>query len=328
MLHLLIIIRSNYIKVLFNKLCVLLILLYLINIANSAGWSSSGFQCKECFPWKDGQNVSSRRPVLSWESAGLIGCAGCANVYRNYINRNIKRYNPKIDWKLGSRYRRYTKTAACDPGADQSPVVPGDTIDLKGPDVPDDQKALGVRWLYQWTVKENNACGRIVAQGTDQAFSFSVPTTGYASAYYIDLMVTAIDLPLCIDEACMRFPIKQPGACTITTDKPTKVCIEDTAEYTYSTADTPVNTRQRWWIFPASEFPDPSLIKWGEYGTYKVGNDKNRTIVSWNTFANGNSSTYTIFTGYYAKNAPDASQGSCQLSIIVVDVPSAAIAIQ
>ncbi len=216
----------------------------------------------------------------------------------------------------------------CDPGADQSPIVPGDTIDLKGPDVPDAQKALGIEWVYQWTVKENDASGEIVAQGTEQDFSFSVPTTEYASAYYIDLMVTAKDLPLCINEACMRFPIKQPGACTITTDKPTKVCIEDTTDYTYSTGDTPANTKQRWWIFPKSVFPDPLLIKWGEYGTYKVGNDKNIITVNWNSLANGNSGEYIIFTGYYAKNAPDAPQNYCQLPITVVDVPSAAMLIQ
>lgn len=219
-------------------------------------------------------------------------------------------------------------TTTCDPGADQSPVVPGDTIDLKGPDVPDDQKALGVEWVYQWTVKENDASGKIVAQGTDQAFSFEVPATEYASAYYIDLMVTAKDLPLCINEACMRFPIEQPGACTITTDKSTTVCIADTTDYTYNTAATPTNAKQRWWIFPASEFPDPSSIKWGDYGTYKVGNDKDTITVNWNTLANGNSGVYVIFTGYYAKNKPDLPLGSCQLSITVVDIPSAAIAIQ
>ncbi len=220
-------------------------------------------------------------------------------------------------------------TAVCNPGQDQDPVTPGDTINLEAPDVPDDQKALGVTWTYQWTVKKNDASGDIILpQGTERTFSFSVPKENYEDAYYIDLMVTAIDLPLCINEACMRFPIKQPGACTITTDKPTTICISDTSSYSYSTADTPVNTKQRWWIFPQNEFPDPSEIKWGEYGTYKVGNDKNSIAVNWNTQAAGGSDKYIIFTGYYAKNKPDEPQGYCQLLVTVADVPSAAIAIQ
>lgn len=217
--------------------------------------------------------------------------------------------------------------AACDPGADQNPVVPGDSINLKGPNIPDDQKALGVTWEYHWTVKENDASGKIVAEGTDQAFSFDVPATEYASAYYIDLMVTATGLELCINEACMRFPVGQPGACTITPNN-SPICIADKTDYTYSTAATPTNAKQRWWIFPASEFPDPSTIKWGDYGNNKVGNDKDSITVNWNTQANGNSGVYIIFTGYYAKNKPDLPQGSCQMSITVADIPSATIAIQ
>lgn len=47
-------------------------------------------------------------------------------------------------------------TGSCTPVL-QDPVAPGDIIDLRGPDVPADQQALGIHWDYMWTVKEDDA---------------------------------------------------------------------------------------------------------------------------------------------------------------------------
>ncbi len=209
----------------------------------------------------------------------------------------------------------------------QSPVAPGDQIDLRGPDVPDDQKLLGITWKYQWTVRKNDASGEIVVQQEGQTISFIVPTEGYADAYYFDLMVTAEQATLCINEACMLFPIEKPGECQITSDKPDQICISDTSEYKYSTGATPGQVNQRWWIFPEDKFPkDPSQISYNGHTEYKAG-DGNSITVNWNSVAK-KSGVYIVFTGYYAKKAPYAYQGSCQKRVTVADIPSAAISIE
>jgi hypothetical protein len=210
----------------------------------------------------------------------------------------------------------------------KDPVAPGDQIDLRGPEVPADQKALGITWSYQWTVKENDAGGKTIAQqiGPERAFSYVVPTDGYAKSYYIDLMVTADQATLCINEACMLFPIEKPGECEIKTEQPTQVCITDTLEHNYATVQTPGQVNQRWWIFPSEAFPEPSQIAYNAYTEFSVG-DKDSIGVNWNHQAQS-SGIYVVFTGYYAKKSPYAYQGSCQKRITVVDVPSAEIAIE
>ncbi|MCK9586750.1 hypothetical protein, partial [Methanothrix soehngenii] len=120
----------------------------------------------------------------------------------------------------------------------QEQVAPGDTIDLKGPDVPADQQALGIHWDYLWTVKEGDAGGSTVATFDTQSISFAVPTTDYAENYYFEMLVTAREASLCINQACMTFPIVTPGECSITTDADDQICITDSDEYEYSTANT------------------------------------------------------------------------------------------
>jgi hypothetical protein len=217
--------------------------------------------------------------------------------------------------------------AECTPSI-RDPVAPGDQIDLRGPEVPADQKALGITWTYQWTVKENDASGKTVAQksGSDRAFSYVVPTDGYTKSYYIDLMVTADQATLCINEACMLFPIEKPGECKIETDQPTQVCITDTMVHKYFTVATPSQVNQRWWIFPADQFPDSNKIAYNAFTEFAVG-DGSSIGVNWNSQAQ-KSGIYVVFTGYYAKKSPYAYQGSCQKRITVVDVPSADIAIE
>jgi hypothetical protein len=139
-------------------------------------------------------------------------------------------------------------TGACTPVI-QSPVAPGDQIDLRGPDVSADQKALGITWDYRWIVRENDASGAIVGKSSEQAISFKVPAKEYAKNYYFDLMVTAKQAQLCINEACMSFPIVPLGDCKITTTAPSQICISDTGSYTYSTQPTPSQVIQRWYIF-------------------------------------------------------------------------------
>ncbi|MFB3763659.1 MAG: hypothetical protein ACE14P_00255 [Methanotrichaceae archaeon] len=215
--------------------------------------------------------------------------------------------------------------SACSPVI-QNPVAPGDEIDLKGPDVPADQKELGISWAYQWTVKENDASGKIVATQTGQTLAFVVPTSNPAANYYIDLMVTAEQATLCINEACMKFPIVAPGPCEIKTSQPQTVCISDTSNYGYSTVATPSQVNQRWWIFPLDSFPDPTKIGYNDQASYKIGDGSSISVV-WNKIANGDSGTYVVYSAYYAKKSPYAYQGSCQMRINVVAVPSSTITI-
>lgn len=109
--------------------------------------------------------------------------------------------------------------AACTP-IQQGQVAPGDIIDLSGPDVPADQQALGVHWDYYWTVKEEDASGKTVATFNTKSISYTVPTSEYAKNYYFELMVTAREAQLCINQACVTFPIVKPGPCTIKTEAP------------------------------------------------------------------------------------------------------------
>lgn len=210
----------------------------------------------------------------------------------------------------------------------QAVVAPGDVITLKGPDVAADQAALGITWDYQWTVKETDANGATVATYTTQSMSFTVPATGYKSYYYIDLMVTAHQAQLCINEACMSFPIVAPGACTITqAPAGDKICVSDTSSYTYSTAATPSQVNQRWWIYPVANLPnDVSKISYNDIGTHYVG-DGNSISVNWNTQSGGVSGTYVVITGYYAKKPPYAFQSSCQMRVNIIAVPSSAISV-
>jgi len=221
-----------------------------------------------------------------------------------------------------------TVTGACTPLV-QKPVAPGDQIDLRGPDVTADQKELGVTWTYQWTVKENDASGSTVAQYDTQSISFIVPDTKYANSYYFDLMVTAGKTAtqtdakqpmLCVNEACMKFPIVPAGECKIETKAPDSVCISDKESYTYITAPTPSQVNQRWWIFPLDKLPkDVSQISYEGHTVYKAG-DGNSISVNWNDVAK-ESGVYVVFSGYYATKPPYKYQGSCQMRVTVVGVP-------
>jgi len=205
---------------------------------------------------------------------------------------------------------------SCTP-AQQQQVAPGDIIDLNGPDVPADQQALGIHWDYLWTVKEENAGGKTVTTFQTKSISYTVPTTGFAKNYYFELMVTAHEAQLCINQACMTFPIVKPGPCTINTDGPEQVCITDEGKYKYSTAETPSQVSQRWWVFPKDKVP--ATIEYNSNTEFKVG-DGSSVEIAWNKAA-PKSGTYVVFTGYFAKKSPYAFQGSCQKQVAVVDVP-------
>jgi len=215
-----------------------------------------------------------------------------------------------------------TVGGTCSPAV-QSPVAPGDVIDLRGPDVPADQKALGITWDYMWTVKENDASGGTVTTFDTQAISFTVPTEKPAKSYYFELMVTAHQAQLCINQACMSFPIVAPGQCTITTSAPSQICISDAEKYTYSTAATPSQVNQRWWVFPLEKLPEK--VDYNSYTEYKVG-DGSSVAINWNSLAK-ESGTYVVYSGYYGKKSPYAFQGSCQVRPAVVAVPSSTITV-
>jgi hypothetical protein len=199
----------------------------------------------------------------------------------------------------------------------QQPVAPGDTIDLKGPDVPANQQALGINWDYSWTVRKDDVSGEVVATFETQSISFAVPTSDYAPNYYIEMMVTAREASTCINQACMTFPIVTPGQCSITTDADDQICITDSDEYEYSTADTPSQVNQRWWVFKQGEVP--ASIQYNGNANSRVG-DGSSINIAWNGIAE-QSGTYVVLTGYFGKKSPFALQGSCQKQVVIVDVP-------
>jgi len=197
----------------------------------------------------------------------------------------------------------------------QEQVAPGDTIDLKGPDVPASQQALGINWVYSWTVK--NAAGEEVATFDTQSISFTVPTTDYAENYYFEMLVTAREASTCINQACMTFPIVTPGECSIDTDADNQICITDSEEYEYNTGDTPKQVNQRWWVFKQSEVPEN--LEYNGNADSKIG-DGSSINIAWNGIA-AESGTYVILTGYFGKKSPYALQGSCEKQVVIVDVP-------
>jgi len=207
-------------------------------------------------------------------------------------------------------------SAGCTPVL-QQPVAPGDIIDLKGPDVPASQQALGINWDYSWTVRKDDAGGEIVATFDTQSISFAVPTTDYAENYYFEMLVTAREASLCINQACMTFPIVTPGECSIDTDAEDQICITDSDEYEYSTADTPSQVNQRWWVFKQGEVP--ANLEYNGNANSRVG-DGSSISIAWDGIAE-ESGTYVILTGYFGKKSPFVLQGSCQKQVVIVDVP-------
>ena len=207
-------------------------------------------------------------------------------------------------------------SAGCTPVL-QQPVAPGDIIDLKGPDVPASQQALGINWDYSWTVRKDDAGGEIVATFDTQIISFAVPTTDYAENYYFEMLVTAREASLCINQACMTFPIVTPGQCSISTDADDQICITDSDEYEYSTADTPSQVNQRWWVFKQGEVPEN--LEYNGNANSRVG-DGSSINIAWDGIAE-ESGTYVILTGYFGKKSPFVLQGSCQKQVVIVDVP-------
>jgi hypothetical protein len=206
--------------------------------------------------------------------------------------------------------------AACTP-IQQGQVAPGDIIDLSGPDVPADQQALGVHWDYYWTVKEEDASGKTVATFNTKSISYTVPASEYAKNYYFELMVTAREAQLCINQACVTFPIVKPGPCAIKTEAPKQICITDENKYSYSTGSTPGQVNQRWWVFLKDDMPES--LQYNSFANHVVGDGSDVGLV-WHKVA-PKSGTYVVVTGYFAKKAPYAFQGSCQVQVQVVDIP-------
>jgi hypothetical protein len=215
-------------------------------------------------------------------------------------------------------------TGQCTPVI-QSPVAPGDQIDLRGPDVSADQKALGITWDYKWTVRKNDASGEIVDTYATQAISFVVPAKEYAENYYFNLMVTAHQAGLCINEACMTFPIVPPGECRITTTAPGQICISDTGLYTYSTQPTPSQVTQRWYIFGPKKTDDISKNDYNSNEGF-IGEGSSITV-DWNKVANGDSGIYVVVSKYFSKKTY-VYQGSCQMRVSIVAVPENTITVQ
>ena len=205
-------------------------------------------------------------------------------------------------------------------------VAPDDTIKVTGPAPDATQTLLGITWKYKWITKDSNG---IVVDSTQEiegepgrTYQYTVPQTGYAEWYSVELLVTAVQADTCINQACTKFRVLKPNDCSMQSNPTsTIICTEDHTSYTYSTGSIPAEVRQRWWIFPEAEFPGASLVTWGGYGNRKVpGPDTNSITTSWQNMPTGK---YIVFTGYYPKTGNDKSPlGSCQMVITVVAKPA------
>lgn len=205
-------------------------------------------------------------------------------------------------------------------------VAPDDTIVVSGPAPDATQTQLGITWKYKWITK--NSAGTIVDQTLEiegelgRTYQYTVPQTGYAEWYSVELLVTAVQADTCINQACTKFRVLKPNDCSMQSNPTsTIICAEDHTSYTYSTGSIPPEVRQRWWIFPEAEFPGANLVTWGGYGNRKVpGPDTNSITTSWQNMPTGK---YIVFTGYYPKTGNDKNPlGSCQMVITVVAKPA------
>jgi hypothetical protein len=204
-------------------------------------------------------------------------------------------------------------------------VAPDDTIIVSGPAPDQTQTDLGITWKYKWITTDST--GTVVDQTAEiegesgRTYQYTVPKTGYAEWYSVELYVTAVQADTCINQACTKFRVLMPNDCSMeSSPEETIICTEDDIEYTYSTGSIPSEVRQRWWIFPEAEFPGADQVTWGGYGSYKVaGSDTNSITTNWHNMATGK---YVVFTGYFPKTGNDKTPlGSCQMTITIVAKP-------
>jgi len=205
-------------------------------------------------------------------------------------------------------------------------VAPDDTIVVTGPAPDATQIQMGITWKYKWITTAST--GDVVDQTAEiegelgRTYQYTVPKTGYAEWYSVELFVTAVQADTCINQACTKFRVTEPGDCSMeSSPEETIICTEDDIDYTYSTGSIPAEVRQRWWIFPEDEFPGADAVTWGGYGSYKVpGPDTNSITINWQNKPTGR---YIVFTGYYPKTGNDKTPlGSCQMVITIVAKPA------
>ena len=204
------------------------------------------------------------------------------------------------------------------------PVAPGDTISVKGP--ANTQSSLGIKWEYQWTLTKANHPTDPPIQQTktdDPTFSYVVPPTETATTYSLNLLVTAAGLSTCINKNCISITISAPLTCTITAPVPNTFCTEEgrTTKHEYSTAATPGNVLQRWWLLPDPVIPND--IKYNKPDSIANGNKV--SDLNYNGVQPGK---YWVFSGYYPKgNQNSPPIGYCMSPVIVVAVPGNSISI-
>jgi hypothetical protein len=205
-------------------------------------------------------------------------------------------------------------------------IAPDDTIIVSGPAPDQTQINLGITWKYKWITKDST--GTVVDQTAEiegepgRTYRYTVPQTGYSDWYSVELFVTAVQADTCINQACTKFRVLKPNDCSMqSSPAQTVICTEDDVDYTYSTGSIPPEVRQRWWIFPESQFPGAQQVTWGGFGNYKVpGPDTNSITTNWLNMPTGK---YIVFTGYYPKTGDNkAPLGSCQMVITIVAKPA------
>jgi hypothetical protein len=207
-----------------------------------------------------------------------------------------------------------------------NPVAPGDTISVTGP--PNTQSSLGIKWEYQWTLtKENHPSDKPIQQTKidDPTFDYVVPNTETATTYKLNLLVTAAGLSTCINKNCISITISAPLKCTITAPVPNTFCTAEdkNAKHEYSTAETPGNVLQRWWLLP---YPvKPEEVKYTTPNPKSNSDKDNKVSINYNGVIPGK---YVVFSGYYSKSKPNEQIGYCMSDVLVVAVPGNSITIQ
>jgi hypothetical protein len=150
-----------------------------------------------------------------------------------------------------------------------------------------------------------------------------VPSTETATIYKLNLLVTAADLDTCINKNCILITITAPLKCTITPPATNTFCTAENKEskHEYSTAATPGNVLQRWWLLP-----DPVIPNDIKYNTPHSLSDTNKVSINYNGVKPGK---YSVFSGYYPKGKPNSPPiGYCMSPVIVVAVPGNSIEIK
>lgn len=198
-------------------------------------------------------------------------------------------------------------------------VAPGDTISVTGPS--NTQSDLGIKWEYYWTLTSSDRNVIDTKTNVDNpAYSYTVPDTETTTTYILNLMVTALNEPTCVNSNCVSISVNKPSECIITPPDSNTFCTAEdrNLRHTYTTGATPMHVQQKWWLLP-DPISEPGKVSFNTPNPVGTGNSAS---IKYSGVTPGK---YWVYTGYYAKNAGQAGHDTplayCMTPVIVVAVP-------